>query len=88
MGEEAPSVSHPWTHANLRILRALSTLPTRKARRAKSDQSSCSVRCSCLPRRRRPASVEIVLVLPSGSLATTGVVVAFTLDERRPHVFS
>lgn len=59
------------THADLRIFSALSTFPTRRARRAKSDQSSCSVRCSCLPKRRNPASVEMVLVLPSGSLATT-----------------
>lgn len=75
------------THADLRIFSALSTFPTRRARRAKSDQSSCSVRSSCLPKRRNPASVEMVLVLPSGSLATTGVVVAFPL-EWRPRVFS
>lgn len=75
-------------HANLKILRALSTFPTFRARRPKSDQSSCSVRWSCLPRRRSPASVEMVFILPSGSFATTGVLCAFPLDEWMARVFS
>lgn len=68
-------------YANLRILRAFSTFPTRRARRAKSDHSSCSVRCSCRPNRRNPASVEMVLVLPSGPFATTKVAIDFPLEE-------